>query len=67
MMFSGKVVAITGAAGGIGQALCRYFAAEGALIGAIDKSPAVEAFARELAKDPGKAACAMADVGDSRQ
>ncbi len=26
MMFAGKVVAITGAAGGIGQSLCRYFA-----------------------------------------
>ena len=30
MMFSGKVVAVTGAAGGIGQALCRHFAAGGA-------------------------------------
>ena len=43
MMFSGKVVAITGAAGGIGQALCRYFAAEDASIAAIDKSPKVAA------------------------
>ena len=32
MMFKDKVVAITGAAGGIGQSLCRYFAGEGALI-----------------------------------
>ena len=40
MTFKGKVVAITGAAGGIGQALCRYFAAEGAAIAAIDKSAA---------------------------
>ena len=29
MMFKGKVVAITGAAGGIGQSLCRYFGIEG--------------------------------------
>ena len=29
MEFKGKVVAITGAAGGIGQALCRYFGARG--------------------------------------
>ena len=29
MTFSGKTVAITGADGGIGQALCRYFGAEG--------------------------------------
>ena len=28
--FAGKIVAITGAAGGIGQALCRFFGAEGA-------------------------------------
>jgi NAD(P)-dependent dehydrogenase (short-subunit alcohol dehydrogenase family) len=37
MSFKGKVVAVTGAAGGIGQAVCRYFAEEGAAIAAIDK------------------------------
>ena len=48
MSFAGQVVAVTGAAGGIGRALCRHFAAEGATIAAIDKSSAVEEFVREL-------------------
>lgn len=62
MMFKGKVVAITGAAGGIGQALCRHFASEGAIILAIDKSPAVVEFATDLG-----ASHAVADIGDRRQ
>jgi NAD(P)-dependent dehydrogenase (short-subunit alcohol dehydrogenase family) len=66
MMFSGKVVAVTGAAGGIGQALCRYFADEGAAIAALDKSSSVEAFARDLAKRLPKAAHAVVDVGDMK-
>jgi len=37
MTFKDKVVAITGAAGGIGQSLCRLFLNEGAKIAAIDK------------------------------
>ena len=48
MMFKDKVVAITGAAGGIGQSLCHYFAGEGAQIAAIDKNAGVVSFAREL-------------------
>jgi NAD(P)-dependent dehydrogenase (short-subunit alcohol dehydrogenase family) len=64
MMFSGKVVAVTGAAGGIGQALCRYFAIEGAAIAALDKNPAVEGFVKELQAKGSKAAHAVADVGD---
>ena len=64
MMFNGKIVAITGAAGGIGQSLCRYFASEGALISAIDKSPALADFARELAKKGVVIRHAIADVSD---
>jgi NAD(P)-dependent dehydrogenase (short-subunit alcohol dehydrogenase family) len=60
MMFKGKVVAITGAAGGIGQSLCKYFDSEGAAIAAIDKSSALEAFAADLG-----IAHAIADVGDA--
>lgn len=63
MMFEGKVVAITGAAGGIGQSLCRYFADEGALIAAIDKSPETRAFARELANRGARGY--VVDVGDT--
>lgn len=62
MMFKGKRVAVTGAAGGIGQSLCRHFLSEGAMILAIDRSPAVVAFATEIG-----AAHAIADIGDSEQ
>jgi NAD(P)-dependent dehydrogenase (short-subunit alcohol dehydrogenase family) len=64
MMFQGKVVAITGAAGGIGQSLCRYFGSQGAAIAAIDISPALENFAGELNSAGYKAAHAVADIGD---
>lgn len=64
MTFQGKVVAITGAAGGIGQALCRRFAGEGAAIAAIDRSPAVREFAASLTREGTDAAAEVADVGD---
>jgi len=65
MSFKGKVVAVTGAAGGIGQAVCRYFAGEGAVIGAIDKKDTVISFADELKRDGVKTAHAVADIGDA--
>jgi NAD(P)-dependent dehydrogenase (short-subunit alcohol dehydrogenase family) len=64
MMFKGKTVAITGAAGGIGQSLCRYFAKEGATIAALDKSQALKDFAAELTKEVVTIRHAIADVGD---
>jgi NAD(P)-dependent dehydrogenase (short-subunit alcohol dehydrogenase family) len=64
MSFKGKVVAITGAAGGIGQCLCRHFGAEGAAIAAIDRDPKLEAFAAELGAGGTKIAHAVADIGD---
>jgi NAD(P)-dependent dehydrogenase (short-subunit alcohol dehydrogenase family) len=64
MMFAGKNVAITGAAGGIGQALCRYFAAEGAAIGALDKSDRVEALAKDLTRQGYQALHTITDIGD---
>jgi NAD(P)-dependent dehydrogenase (short-subunit alcohol dehydrogenase family) len=64
MTFHGKLVAITGAAGGIGQALCRWFGFEGAKIGAIDRSPAVRDLATALAKEGIAADAEIADVGD---
>ena len=48
--FQGKVVAITGAAGGIGQELCRHFGGEGAEIVAIDRSETVKDFAARAAR-----------------
>lgn len=64
MDFTGKVVAITGAAGGIGQAMTRHFAAMGAKIGAIDRNETVLDFARDLAKAGMAVEPAIADIGD---
>jgi NAD(P)-dependent dehydrogenase (short-subunit alcohol dehydrogenase family) len=64
MMFEGKVVAITGAAGGIGQALCRHFGDEGAVIAALDKSEEVIPFAEDLTKAGCTIAPFVLDVGD---
>lgn len=64
MKFSGKVVAITGAAGGIGQALCRYFGAEGATALALDKSDRVTEFGRTLASEGVTCGQAVVDISD---
>ncbi len=64
MKFEGKVVAVTGAAGGIGQSLCRYFASEGAVIAAIDRSPSLNEFAAELGREKVTVRHVIADVGD---
>jgi NAD(P)-dependent dehydrogenase (short-subunit alcohol dehydrogenase family) len=64
MDFNGKVVAITGAAGGIGQALSRHFASMGAKVGAIDRSEVVKDFARGLAREGVTIEPATADIGD---
>ena len=64
MEFQGKVVAITGASGGIGRELCRHFGGEGAAIVAFDISPAITEFAEELRKSGIAARSAVFDVGD---
>ncbi len=64
MMFKDKLVAITGAAGGIGQSLCRHFAAEGARLAVIDRSPALMNFIDTLKSEGIEAIHALADVGD---
>ncbi len=65
VQFEGKVVAVTGAAGGIGRELCRHFGGEGAAIAAFDKSPAVVDFAEELRKAGIRAEAAVVDIGDA--
>ena len=64
MKFKDKIVAITGAAGGIGQALCRHFGGEGAVVAALDRVESVHAFARTLASEGIKAESAVADIAD---
>jgi NAD(P)-dependent dehydrogenase (short-subunit alcohol dehydrogenase family) len=63
--FKDKVVAITGASGGIGRELCRYFGKEGARIVAMDISPAMTAFSEELRKDGIATESAVVDIGDN--
>lgn len=49
--FVGKTIAITGAAGGIGQWLCRFFGEEGATIAALDRSDKVNELVDTLGRD----------------
>jgi NAD(P)-dependent dehydrogenase (short-subunit alcohol dehydrogenase family) len=63
--FLGKIVAITGAAGGIGQELCRHFGGEGASIAALDRSEALTAFAEQLRGDGVRVESAVVDIGDA--
>jgi len=64
MPFAHKVVAITGAAGGIGRVLCARFAAQGAAIAALDRSDAVTGFAEEMRRDNARIESAVVDIVD---
>jgi NAD(P)-dependent dehydrogenase (short-subunit alcohol dehydrogenase family) len=64
MTFKDKVVAITGAAGGVGQSLCRYFIDEGAKVAAIDKKATVDNLRSDLEASPDRFASAVADVSE---
>jgi NAD(P)-dependent dehydrogenase (short-subunit alcohol dehydrogenase family) len=64
MTFKDKVVAVTGAAGGIGQSLCRYFIDEGAKVAAIDKKTSVENIGADLMAVAGTFSHAVADVSE---
>ncbi|MBI4924254.1 MAG: SDR family oxidoreductase [Devosia nanyangense] len=63
--FDGKTIAITGAAGGIGRPLCRFFAEAGAALALIDRSPAVMDFATELREEGYAAHAAVAEIGSA--
>lgn len=65
--FSGKTVAITGAAGGVGQWLCRFFGAEGARIAALDRSDKVMEFVETLAAEGMSATGAVADISSAAE
>ncbi len=65
MEFQNKVVAITGAAGGIGQELCRYFGGQGAAVAGLDRSEAVTAFAERLRSEGIAIESAVVDVVDA--
>jgi NAD(P)-dependent dehydrogenase (short-subunit alcohol dehydrogenase family) len=67
MTFKDKVVAITGAAGGVGQSLCRYFLDEGAKVAAIDKKPAVDNLRSDLKASAETFASAVADLSEPQE
>jgi NAD(P)-dependent dehydrogenase (short-subunit alcohol dehydrogenase family) len=65
MGFEDAVVAVTGAAGGIGRPLCQYFAARGALVAAFDRSDAVLPLAASLGHAGRDAAGFVVDIADA--
>ena len=67
MKLEGRVVLVTGAAGGIGRAICRRLADEGAALALLDLGESVETLAAELAGQGVRAAAARADVSSSAQ
>lgn len=65
--FAGKVVLITGAAGGIGQAMCRHFAGRGGRIAALDRAASVSDLGRRLTGDGFEATAVVADIAEPSQ
>jgi NAD(P)-dependent dehydrogenase (short-subunit alcohol dehydrogenase family) len=65
MTFEHKVVAVTGAAGGLGQELCAYFSAQGAAIAALDRRETVNAVAARLRHGNARIEAAVVDIGDA--
>jgi len=65
MDFPAKVVAVTGAAGGIGRELCGYFAGHGAMIAAFDRNEAVTGLAADLGADRARVHAAVVDIADA--
>lgn len=64
--FAGKVVLITGAAGGLGRALARSFGADGARIAVLDRDASgAEALAAELRSQARQALSLACDVTDA--
>jgi meso-butanediol dehydrogenase / (S,S)-butanediol dehydrogenase / diacetyl reductase len=62
--FHGKVVIVTGAASGIGEATARRFAAEGAMVAVVDRNKdALETVAKSLPAD--RTMAPAADVSNS--
>jgi clavulanate-9-aldehyde reducatase len=67
-MLEGKVVAITGASSGIGEATALMYAEQGAAVAlAARRADRIEALAARIEDDGGRAIALPTDVGDERQ
>lgn len=66
-MFAGKTIAITGAAGGIGQWLCKFFGEEGATIAALDRSETVFGLVDTLGQQGITVKAATADIANAQE
>src|SRR4051812_16975539 len=67
-MASGKTVVVTGASAGIGRAVVRRFAEDGASVGLIGRNGAgLEGARREVEGGGGRACVVQADVADARE
>ena len=63
--FEGRVVVVTGGGGGIGGALCRHFASEGARVAVLDRDePAARVTAQSVTQAGGDAAPFACDITD---
>jgi NAD(P)-dependent dehydrogenase (short-subunit alcohol dehydrogenase family) len=63
--FAGKTIAITGAAGGIGQWLCKFFGEEGATIAALDRNDKVFGLVDTLGRQGITVKAATADIANA--
>ena len=64
MRLEGLVALVTGAAQGIGAAIAREFAGEGAVVVCIDRKPEIEAVAAAIRKSGGEARAYAFDITD---
>ena len=64
MRLNGRVAIVTGAAQGIGEAIAREFACQGASVVAIDRNPEVGRVCAEISAGGGSASAAIFDITD---